>query len=81
MLPHTKVVNWMITFGASFSSEMARTVFGNSSEAGSSDASHAFREFLRLEILGRKSESLLWDVAVMKGIPMSVGVLYVTHIR
>ena len=35
VLPHANVVNWMIKFGASFLSEIARTVLGNSSEAGS----------------------------------------------
>ena len=35
MLPHANVVDWMITFGASFSSEIDSLVVGSSSEAGS----------------------------------------------
>jgi hypothetical protein len=81
VLPHAKVVNWMITFGASFSSEIDRLVSGRSSDAGSLDASHTFSEVLRVEILGRKSDSFWGDVAVTKGIPISVEVLYVTQIR
>ena len=71
----------MIIFGASLSSDIDNSVSGRSSEAGSLDASHAFSEVLRLEMLGRKSDSFLGDVAVTKGIPISVDVLYVTHIR
>jgi hypothetical protein len=71
----------MITLGASLSSEIASSIFGSSSFEGSVEGSQALRELLRASVLGRTSASLVAELAVIKGIPTSVEVLYVTHIR
>lgn len=57
MLPHENVVNWIMTFGASCSSEIASSVAGNNSFDGTLDASHALIEVARSEVLGTNSES------------------------
>jgi len=81
VLPQAKVVNWMMTFGASFSDEMARFVSGRRSDEGNWLPSHAFMEAFLFDVLGRKSERFLGQVAVTNGMPISVEVLYVTQMR
>lgn len=56
-LPHEKVVNWMMTFGASCSAEMDNFVLGNSCCEGDLSPSQALRDVDRSKVLGMKPES------------------------
>jgi hypothetical protein len=60
---------------------MARLVSGRRSDEGNWLPSHAFMEPFLFDVLGRKSERSLGQFAVTNGMPISVGVLYVTQMR
>jgi len=82
VLPHANVVCRISMLGASLPpSAIARSVVGNRSCEGTEEVSHAFCAVFRVEMSGRKVESECGQVAVVKGMPKSLGVLYVRWMR